>query len=119
MNETFLNKLYELKDAIKNDECIMRLEEVEKQMENDPEVMRLTYLKDVANEEYNQILRFHNDDDLEAVEARKKLAASKEELYSHPLVKEYLKLYQEVREIYEEMNKILFSGFQEKLCTKE
>ena len=49
----------------------------------------------------------------------KELHEAKLALDNHPLVKEYLSCYKEVRELYSELNNILFANFNSNLCPKE
>lgn len=119
MNETILDKTYSLKETLKNDERIIKLNELEKKMNESEEVMALAYAKDVACDNYSEMSRLFKDDSEEVKEARKRLSLAKEKLDSHPLVKEYVAQYQVVRELYSETNKILFSSFSPSLCTKE
>ena len=51
--------------------------------------------------------------------ALKELHEAKLNLDNHPLVREYLNAYAEVRELYGEINEILFSNFASNLCPKE
>lgn len=119
MEEKTLNKAYELKESIIKDERYLNLLKKEKEMEEDEEVERLSYLKDQANNEYNDILRFFKPESNEAKNAQKKLYETKKELESHPKVIAYLKAYQELRQLLEEVNDILFKDFNTNLCSKK
>ena len=108
-----------LKEKINSDPRVLLLNELEKKMNEDEEVMALAYQKDVASSIYSDTLNHYSSESKEAEEALKKLHEAKYKLDSHPLVKEYLKAYQEVRKLYEEVNEILFSNFSANLCPKE
>ena len=108
-----------LKERINSDPRVKLLNELDKKMNEDEEVMSLAYQKDVAASFYSDILNHYPSDSKEAEEALKKLHDAKYKLDSHPLVKEYLKAYQEVRKLYEEINEILFANFSASLCPKE
>lgn len=110
----FLTK--ELKNALDNDERIVRLNELEKVMNDNEEVMALSYRKDVANDRYNDLLKIYKEDDEVVIKARQELIKKKEELESHPAVKEYLKAYSEVRMLLFELNNILFKDFKGGNC---
>ncbi len=119
MNEDIYAKALELKNNLDNDERIIKLNDLEKKMNEDESVMALAYKKDVASTEYSDILKHYSQDSKEAKEALKKLHLAKEELDNHPLVREYLNAYIEVRDLYSNINEILFSNFQSNLCPKE
>ena len=101
---------YELKDLLTNDPRIIRLNELEKKMNENEEVMALAYQKDVAVTEYSDALNHFTKDSEEAKKAQHNLHIKKEALDNHPLVRDYLKVYSEVRDLYFELNDILFSN---------
>ena len=101
---------YELKDLLTNDPRIVRLNELEKQMNDSEEVMALAYQKDLAVSEYSDALNHFARDSKEVKEAQHHLHLKKEALDNHPLVREYLKAYSEVRDLYYQLNDILFSN---------
>ena len=119
MEENIYLKAEKLKELLNQDERVIRLNELEKKMNENEEVMALAYQKDVAATNYSDILNHFSDDSKEAKEALKKLHEAKLKLDNHPLVREYLSSYKEVRELYEEINSILFSNFNSNLCPKE
>ena len=110
MEEKLLNLVYELKDALKNDERIILLNKLEKEMENNEEVIILSRQKDECMDRYNDVLRFYNEDSKKAKESLKRLHEAKLALDMHPLVRQYLAAYKEVRELYEKINYDLFSS---------
>ena len=101
---------YELKDLLTNDQRIIRLNELEKKMNASEEVMALAYQKDVAVSEYSDALNHFARDSEEVKKAQHNLHLKKEALDNHPLVKDYLKAYSEVRDLYYQLNDILFSN---------
>ena len=101
---------YELKDLLTNDPRIIRLNELEKKMNENEEVMALSYQKDVAVSEYSDALNHFARDSEEVKKAQHNLHIKKEVLDNHPLVKDYLKAYSEVRDLYYQLNDILFSN---------
>ena len=119
MDELTLKKAYELHDVITNDERYINLLKLEKEMEEDDEVCTLSYKKDLASDEYNEMLKLFKDDRDEVKRALKKLHEAKKELESHPKVVAYLKSYAEFRNILNEINEILFEGFTLNLCPKK
>lgn len=116
-SETYL-ALLKLKEELKNDERIIFLLEKEKEMESSSEVQLLSYKKDIALSHYNSLLNIYNEDHEEALKARKDLYLKKKELEEHPLVREYLKAYSVVRNLLDDVDKILFEDYSINLCHK-
>ena len=114
MEDIYL-KAEQLKDTLANDPRVIRLNEIEKKMNEDEEVMSLAYQKDMAAVNYSDILNHFPEESEEAKAALKRLHEAKLALDSHPLVREYLSAYKEVRLLYEDINNILFSGFSANL----
>ena len=99
----------ELKDLLNNDPRIILLNELEKKLENSEEVMALSYQKDIAVSAYGDALNHYKEGSDELKEYQKEMFHKKEALDNHPLVKEYLKAYSEVRDLYFAINDILFN----------
>lgn len=115
MAKDIYNLAYELKDTLMMDERIKRLNEVEEKMKNDKDVIALAYQKDLAVSSYSDALNHFSEDSKEVKEAHRNLYEKKLALDSHPLVREYLNAYKEVRDLYFQMNDILFKGLNLKL----
>ena len=116
MDEKIYSLTLELKESLKNHPSLVLLNSLEKEMEENEEVMKLSYRKDQANDKYNDMVKYYGENSLEASNALKELHVAKKELDSHPLVRKYLKAYQEVRELYQEINHLLFDVIKEKNC---
>ena len=112
MDERITELTFELKEQLKNDPRIIALNESEK-------AMALSYRKDCALDYYNQTLKYFSDDSVAATKARQDLAKAKKELDSHPLVRDYLQKYQQVRLLFEQINEKLFSLLNNDMCPKE
>lgn len=119
MNEELYLKVNNLKALIENHPSVIRLKELEKKMNENEEVMALAYRKDIASSIYSDTLNHFSEDSEQAKEKMKQLHEAKLALDNHPLVKEYLSCYKEVRELYSELNNILFANFNSNLCPKE
>ena len=119
MDEKILSLSYQLKTALENDERVVLLNKLEQKMSSNEEVMALSYRKDMALDRYNEMCKFFKDDSEEVIKARKLLAEAKKELESHPLVREYLSAYQQVRLLYEHINETLFSYLNKNMCPNE
>ena len=119
MSNDIYSKANDLKERLNNDPRVILLNKLEKEMNENEEVMALAYKKDMACLKYSDVLKHFSEDSQEAKEALKELHEAKKNLDSHPLVKDYLKAYSEVRDLYASINEILFSNFTPNLCPKE
>lgn len=99
----------ELKDLLDKDERIIRLNKLENELNNNEEVMALSYQKDLAVSSYSDALNHFANNSEEMKKYQHDLFLKKEALDNHPLVKEYLKAYSEVRDLYFQVNEILFN----------
>ena len=106
---------YELKEMLANDERVILLDKLEKEMNENEEVMALAYQKDVAVTNYNDALNHFSSDSEEVKKAQHELHLKKEALDNHPLVRQYLNAYSQVRDLYFELNDILFSNLNTNL----
>lgn len=111
MDNSLIESLSKLKDAIKNDPRVLKLEELDKQLNNDEEVMKLAYKKDMALLAYEDALKNFKEGSKEVSEAQKSLHKAKLDLDNHSLVKQYNEAYKEVRHIYDMINEQLFNDF--------
>ena len=105
MNERIYNELDKLKTAMKEDERLLRLSELESRLEKDEETIKLSRILKSKEEAYSSSLSAFGEGSEEA----------KKELDSLPLVKKYYKAYTEVRDLYMLIDDILFSPFRHKI----
>lgn len=101
---------YELKDLLTNDERFVLLDKLEEKINNNENVMALSYQKDLAVSNYSDAINHFPKDSDEVKKAQHELHLKKEELDNYPLVKEYLKAYNVVRDLLFNINNILFSN---------
>ena len=101
---------FELKDLLNNDPRITSLNKSEEEMANDQEVKDLVSQKEKMTILYESALNNNGEDSKEFKEARKALHDAKLALDTHPLVKQYLNNYSIVRDLYFNINEILFSN---------
>ena len=99
----------ELKDLLDNDERLIRLNKLENELNNNEEVVALSYQKDLAVSVYSDALNHFANNSEEMKKYQHELFLKKEALDNHPLVKSYLKAYSEVRDLYFQINEILFN----------
>jgi len=115
MSKDIYNLAYELKELLNNDERIKKLNSLEAKMNNDDAVIALAYQKDMACLSYSDALNHYSDNSDEVKKARKELYEKKLALDTNEIVREYLDTYSSVRDLYNEINAILFSGLNPKL----
>ena len=108
MANDIYNLAGELKEMLDNDERIIRLNALEKELNNNEEVMALSYQKDVAVSAYSDALNYYARDSEEMKKYQKEMHLKKEALDNHPLVRSYLQVYCEVRDLMFQINEILF-----------
>ena len=101
---------YELKDMLSQDERVLLLNKLEKEMTINEEAMKLAYQKDLAVSNYSDMLNHFDENSEEIKAAHHQMFLAKDALDNHPLVRDYLNAYKKVRELYFEINDILFSN---------
>ncbi|NLB48756.1 MAG: YlbF family regulator [Erysipelotrichia bacterium] len=105
----------ELKQFLKEDCRLQLLDKLEIAMNQNAEVMALAYQKDIAVMEYSTTLNHFPNDAEVTVKARQQLFQKKKALDEHPLVRQYLSAYSEVRDLYFTISKILFGDLSFKM----
>ena len=114
------SKIYDLaktlNEEINNDPRVIKLNELEKALNDSYDVYVLSNKKDEALEEYSRLKDIYPEDSEELKAALLKLKDAKEKLNNFPLVKEYLTQYALVRDLYLEVDNILFSEFRKGKC---
>ncbi len=103
------NKLH---DSLHNDERVKTLEALEKELNDSYEVYTLSQKKDEALSDYERFKKIYPLESEELKPFLLNLKKCKEELNNHPLVAKYLKAYSEVRDLYFEVDQILFGDLR-------
>ena len=116
MTEELLELVYKLKESISKDTRVIELEKIENQMNNSIDVIKLASKKEQASDDYDFALSHFDKTSKEVEEAQKKLYEAKKELDLHPLVESYMNQYKIVRNLYSEINDILFSIINKDKC---
>ncbi len=105
-----------LNEEINKDPRVVKLNELEKVLNDSYEVYTLSNEKDAALEEYSRLKEIFSEDSDELKASLLKLKTAKEKLNNFPLVKEYLAQYALVRDLYLEVDNILFSEYRKVKC---
>ena len=82
-------------------------------------LIELSQKKDRLEREYETVLSYAKEDSLETKAYEKALYEAKLALDSHPLVQEYNSLYVPIRDLYMQMDDILFGPFRSKTLSHE
>ena len=106
----------EINDELNKNEKVQLLNKLDKKLNESYDVYLLSEKKDKALEKYASIKDALGEDHIDTINARKELQAAKEELNNHPLVKEYLKVYSEIRDLYLQINNILLDDYKGGNC---
>lgn len=116
MDEKIYNLCKSINEELNNDDRIILLNKLDKELNDSYEVYKLANKKDECLEKYISLKDLYGEDNKEVREALKELSAAKEALNNHPLVKEYLKVYSEVRDVYIQINNILLDDYKGGEC---
>ena len=119
MNEEIIKSAESLAKALKEDPRILRLNQLEEELSNDPQVIELSRKKDALEREYETTLSYAKEGSKEAKAYEKALYEAKLALDSYPLVQEYNSLYVPVRDLYMQIDDILFGPFRSKTLSHE
>ncbi len=113
MNEKTLKSLNEFLIALNNDERIIELKKKEENLSS-KEVEELSKKMNLASSLYEEDLSRYGFSSPLSIENRKKLHEAKLELDSNEKVKEYMRSYLKVKELYSKIDEIIFSSFRNK-----
>jgi len=112
MEEKTLKALDGLKKALKEDPRLKKLDDLEKKLSSSPEVQALSRKKAEAEAAYNDCLSHFPVSSKEGKEKQKALYQAKLALDTHPLVKEYNAAFVAVRDLYMQIDDLLFRDFR-------
>ena len=116
MDEKIYHLANSLNEELSKDPRVVKLNELEKELNDSYDVYVLSKEKDEALENYERLKEVYPEDNEQVKEALLKLKTAKEKLNNFPLVKEYLVQYSIVRDLYLEIDNILFSDFKKGKC---
>ena len=116
MNERIFDLASRLNKSLLDNPKVIELNKLEEELNNSYEVYLLSQKKDECLQIYTQMKDIYPDGHIEVINALKNLKEAKENLSNHPLVKSYLSIYNEVRDLYMEVDDILFSSFKRRSC---
>ena len=111
--------LEELREAIKQDPRIQKLDSLEKQLMADPLVISLSKAKEAAENRYQDRLGFEKPSSETCQRLQKELYLAKKALDENPLVQEYSAAFTTVRDLYMGIDDILFRDYRKKAVFEE
>lgn len=114
MDDFLINKLYALKDKIKETPEYKRYMECEEKLNNSDDVAILAYRKDIAIVDYEDSLKHFNKNSPEALKSKMALAKSNQLLCENETVKEYLDALHALNALLEDIQNILFGDWYAK-----
>ena len=115
MEERLLATLEEFGLLLKEDARVTRLKSIEERLIMDEEVQSLSRAKDEAEALYSEAVSL-GDETLQA-KRQKELYEAKLALDSHPLSQEYTEAFVAVRDLYREIDDILFGPYRKKVIS--
>ena len=116
MDERIYNLALELSESLENDPNVVLLNKLDKELNDSYEVYTLSAKKDDALDNYTRMKDALGENHPETIKALKELSTAKENLNTHPLVKQYLEVYSKVRDLYMEVNNVLFNDYKRGGC---
>jgi cell fate (sporulation/competence/biofilm development) regulator YlbF (YheA/YmcA/DUF963 family) len=119
MEKELLNALVELKSALDEDPRVKKLQALEQEMMANDVVIALAKKKDALERDYEDILSYRKETSPEAQAAQKALYEAKLALDQHPLVARYNAAYIPVRDLYMQIDDILYAPFRKKSLFEE
>lgn len=115
MNESILREVKLLKTAIDTDPRIKKLNELEAKMSKDESVIKLSKQLKEKEEIYNSNLQKYGNKNPLTTASWHELYLSKKDLDSLPIVQEYNLKFIEVRDLYMQIDDILFAPYRKKI----
>lgn len=114
MGKELLLSLGSLKEALSSDSRVRELDRLETEVNADTVVKKLSEKLEALEKAYEDVLAYKKENDPVAIAAQKALYAAKEEMDANPLVARYNAAFIKVRDLYMEIDNILFSPFRKK-----
>jgi cell fate (sporulation/competence/biofilm development) regulator YlbF (YheA/YmcA/DUF963 family) len=103
---------YQLKEQLEHDPRVLRLTELDAALNQNQTLLQLTETYQQAQANYQSMWESYGDDSPHVLRARATLHQVKTQVDSHPLVREYLQAYGQVRMLYQVIQQKIFSPFK-------
>ena len=101
-----------LKDSLESDERVSLLNQLDQALNQNQTLLLLTETYQRAQINYQSMWESFGDDSPQLLRARAELHQVKIQVDSHPLVRDYLKAYGQVRELYSKIQQEVFAPFK-------
>jgi cell fate (sporulation/competence/biofilm development) regulator YlbF (YheA/YmcA/DUF963 family) len=101
-----------LKEELEADDRVKRLNQLDAALNQDQSLIQLTEKYHQAQANYQAMWESYGDDSPHLLRARAELHQVKTQVDTNPLVRDYLKAYGQVREIYQRIQQTIFLPFK-------
>ncbi len=116
MDIELVNILENIKNDLQSSKTYLSLVNAETLMNESDEVKALSKQMKTDLETYNKLIEEYGEDSYVVKPAQKALQNSKNALYAHPLVKNYLAYYREYQNELDKINEEIISPLKANLC---
>lgn len=103
---------HQLKETLEEDHRVVLLNQLDQQLNQNQTLLALSESYQRAQANYQAMWESYGDDSPHLLRARAELHQVKLQVDSHPLVRDYLKTYGQVREIYQTIQHKIFAPFK-------
>ena len=102
---------YALKETIEHDPRVLELERLNAELNQHQELYLLTDRFHALQEDYQRLWELYGDDHPQLLTVQKHLHQLKLQIDQHALVREYLRAYAHVRQLYQSLQMQIFQPF--------
>jgi cell fate (sporulation/competence/biofilm development) regulator YlbF (YheA/YmcA/DUF963 family) len=102
---------YDLKESLEQQPEVVELEQYNTQLNHHQNLLMMTDRFHALQEDYTRLWEIHGDDHPQLLEVQKQLHQQKIQIDAHPLVRDYLKAYGQVRTLYRFIQNEIFDPF--------
>jgi cell fate (sporulation/competence/biofilm development) regulator YlbF (YheA/YmcA/DUF963 family) len=109
--QDIISLAYDLKDILEQEPVVVHLEALNQQLNEHQSLLMMTDRFHALQEDYTRLWELYGDDHPQLMEVQKQLHQQKIMIDAHPLVREYLKAYGQVRILYRSIQTEVFDPF--------
>jgi len=119
VNTLTIEQLNIFSEILRKDPRVVRLDELESEINKDSEVLALSSEFKKTEEAFNYALEHYGENSEITKKKKINLLERKQKLNMHPLVADYNKAFIEVKDLFLNLEDILFSSIKDKSLCKE
>ena len=109
--QEIIDHAYALKECIEHDVRVLELEKLNAQLNQHQELLLLTDRFHALQEDYQRLWELYGDEHPQLLDVQKHLHQLKLQIDQHTLVREYLRAYGHVRQLYQSLQMQIFQPF--------